>query len=288
MAVVEQASQTTQAIIRGDTGQLNRIIEQCIAFCVEGGKSILVALLIYIVGRFVIRLLNGLLTKMLERRKVDPTIQTFLQSFVNILLTILLIITVVSALGVNTTSFAALLASAGLAFGMAMSGNLQNLAGGLIILLFKPYKVGDVIESQGQTGTVKAIQIFHTILHTADGKLVFLPNGSTSSNTIVNYTNDQRRLDLTVSVEYGTDVDLVRQTVLEIVKKDKRVLNEAGREPFVELHTLAASSVDFVVRLWVDGADYWPTYFDMQRAIYTAFNEKDIRFPFPQMTVHQA
>ena len=147
VAVVEQAAQTTQALLKGDTSQLSRIMDQCVTFCVEGGKAILLALVIYIVGKFVINLLNNLLAKMLERRRIDPTIQSFLKSFVNILLTLLLLITVVSALGVNTTSFAALLASAGLAFGMALSGNLQNLAGGLVVLLFKPYKVGDYIEA---------------------------------------------------------------------------------------------------------------------------------------------
>ena len=157
---------------------LEKVIQQIITFSVDAGKSILLAAVIFIAGRFLISVINRLVVQMMERRKIDATIQSFLRSFINILLTILLLISVVSALGVNTTSFAALLASAGVAIGMALSGNLQNLAGGLIILLFKPYKVGDYIDAQGVSGTVKEIQIFHTVLTTPDNKIIYVPNGS--------------------------------------------------------------------------------------------------------------
>ena len=270
---------------------IEQLIQQGITFCVEAGKSILVALLIYIVGRFLVSFLNKLLTKALERRNIDPTIKTFLQSFVNILLTVLLIVAVVSALGINTTSFAALLASAGVAIGMALSGNLQNLAGGIILLLLRPYKVGDFVEAQGVSGTVKAIQIFHTIITTVDNKEIFVPNGALSSGVIRNYShNDLRRVDQTVGVEYGTEVEAVRQAVLDIVKADKRILTEpeAPAAPFVELGELADSSVNFTLRLWVRTADYWAVWFDLNRRIYEEFNRRGIGFPFPQVQVHQS
>lgn len=286
--VAAQAAETTKALLSGDTSRLDKFLDQCVSFCVEGGKSILVALVIYFIGRFVVRGLNALLAKMLERRKIDPTIQSFLKSFVNILLTVLLIITVISALGVNTTSFAALLASVGLAFGMALSGNLQNLAGGLVILLFKPYKVGDYIEAQGMAGIVKEIQIFHTVVTTVDNKVVFLPNGSLSSGNIVNYSNSQRRVDFTIGVEYGEEIEKVKSALNDIIKANDKILTDEGHEPFVALSSLSSSSVDFTVRLWVEGTDYWPVYFWMQETIYEVFNRRGINFPFPQLTVHQA
>ena len=170
----------------------------------QAGKSLLLAVVLAVIGRYAIKFINKLVARMLERRNVEPTVQSFLKSFVNISL----IIMVVGTLGVNTTSLAALLASAGLAVGMALSGNLQNLAGGLILLFFKPYKVGDFIEAQGVSGIVKAIQIFHTILTTTDNKELFIPNGALSSGNITNYTkNELRRVDFTISVEYGTEIE---------------------------------------------------------------------------------
>ena len=288
MSILFLAAETSKALFSGDASRLDKFLDQCINFCVEGGKSILVALLIYFIGRFVVKGLNVLLAKMLERRRVDPTIQSFLKSFVNILLTVLLLITVISALGVNTTSFAALLASVGLAFGMALSGNLQNLAGGLIVLLFKPFKVGDYIEAQGVAGVVREILIFHTIITTTDNKVIYLPNGSLSSGNIVNYSNSQRRVDLTISVEYGEDADKVKSTLFELIEANDKVLRDAGHEPFVALSSLSNSSVDFTVRMWVEGVDYWTVFFGMQETIYKEFNRRGIGFPFPQLTIHQA
>ncbi len=267
---------------------IEQLIQQGITFCVEAGKSILVALLIYIVGRFLVSLLNKLLTKALERRNIDPTIKTFLQSFVNILLTVLLIVAVVSALGINTTSFAALLASVGVAAGMALSGNLSNFAGGLIILLLKPFKVGDYVEAQNVAGIVDGIQIFHTVLRTVDNKVIYLPNGALSGGNIVNYSQQtHRRVDIPVSVEYGQDVEQVRQVLLELFKQDERILNEPAA-PFIALSKLGDSSVDLTIRLWVKAADYWDVFFQTQERIYTEFNKRGISFPFPQITVHNA
>ncbi|MDR0938913.1 MAG: mechanosensitive ion channel [Mediterranea sp.] len=253
---------------------------------IRGGERILIALVVFVVGRFIISLIKKLVARMMDRREVEPGIKSFVKSLVSITLSILLIISVVGALGIETTSFAALLASAGVAIGVALSGNLQNFAGGLIILLFKPYKVGDWIESQDMAGTVKEIQIFHTILTTADNKVIYIPNGSVSSGVVVNYSNQlTRRVEWIVGIDYGEDFDKVRQVVTDILEADERVLRNPA--PFVALHALDASSVNVVARVWVKSADYWNVYFDVNRTIYATFNEKGINFPFPQLTVHQ-
>ena len=288
--IILQADPTlaaTEAVKALEKGELSQVLQQVTTLCIEAGKSILLAILIFVVGRYLIKFINKMIGRMMERKKVEPTIQSFLKSFINVLLTILLIITTVSALGVNTTSFAALLASAGVAVGMALSGNLQNLAGGIILLLFKPYKVGDYIEAQGVSGTVKEIQIFHTIILTVDNKQVYVPNGALSSGSVINYSSEPlRRVDLTVGVEYGTEVEVVKQALEDIIKADGRILTDP--KPFVALGNLASSSIDFTVRTWVKGADYWPVYFDLTRNVYEEFNRRGIGFPFPQIQVHNS
>ena len=283
----ESLEKTSQFVAAAQNGQLEKVIEQTIRAGIEAGKSILLALVIFLVGRFLIGLINKLAARMMERKHLDASIQSFLKSFINILLTILLLISVVSALGVNTTSFAALLASAGVAVGMALSGNLQNLAGGIIILLFKPYKVGDYVDAQGVSGTVKEIQIFHTILQTVDHKVIYVPNGALSSGSVVNYSlSEDRRIEWSIGVEYGTDAEKVKSTLLSIASADGRILQDPA--PFIALSGLGESSVDFVLRAWVKNADYWDVYFDLNRQIYEVFGQKGISFPFPQMVVHQA
>lgn len=281
--VTEKTSGMIKAV---SAGEIDLLLKQLVSMGVEVGKSILLAIVIYIAGKFVIKLINKLIRRTLEHKNVDSTIQSFLKSFVSILLNVLLIITVISALGVNTTSFAALLASFGVAAGMALSGNLQNLAGGLIILLFKPFKVGDFVEAQGSMGTVKEIQIIHTILLTVDNKEIYLPNASLSSGSITNYSKmGTRRVDFTVNVEYGTDVEKVMNALKAIAESDERILKDP--EPFYALSALAESSVNFTFRVWVNGADYWPVFFDLNKKIYEDFNRQAIKFPFPQLQIHQ-
>lgn len=266
---------------------IQELITKGLNFCVESGKSIIIAILIYIVGKALIMLANRMLQKMLNRKHIDPTIQTFLKSLVNILLMVLLIISVVSALGINTTSFAALLASAGVAVGMALSGNLQNLAGGIVVLLFRPFKVGDYIEAQGVGGSVQEIQIFHTILNTPDNKKIYLPNGSLSSGNIVNYSKEPtRRVDFTISIDYGESIDKVREVLKEIITNDQRVLTTP--EPVIALNALADSSVNIALRVWVKSENYWAVYWETNEKIYNEFNRRGINFPFPQLTVHKA
>lgn len=287
LAVASQDLHQTIAQAEG-LDKLSIITQQLIDSGIRAGGSILKAILVFIVGRFLISLVKRLVTRLMNKRDVDISIKTFVSSLVNILLTILLIVSVVGALGVETTSFAALLASAGVAIGMALSGNLQNFAGGLVILLFKPYKVGDWIEhpNQSVSGTVKEIQIFHTILTTADNKQIYIPNGSLSSGVIINYSHQKtRRVEWIVGVDYGEDYAKVMKVMYEILAADKRILSDPA--PFVALHALAASSVNVVARVWVSSENYWDVYFDINQSIYDTFNKEGINFPFPQLTVHQ-
>lgn len=265
--------------------QLDIVIQNLIDSGISAGKHIIAAVVIFIVGRFLIKLINRLVASILQRRHIEISVQTFLSSLVNIILTILLIITVIGALGVNTTSFAALIASAGVAIGMALSGNLQNFAGGLIILLFKPYRVGDFIDVCGVQGTVSAVQIFHTILLTPDNKAVYLPNGSTSSSTITNYSREnKRRIEWTFGIDYGEDVNRARTAILSVITADARILPDPA--PFVAVGGLSDSSVDIIVRVWVPTEEYWNVYYDMHQRVYETFNEQKINFPYPQQTVH--
>ena len=267
-------------------GEVDQLIHQAITMGMEAGKSLLLALVIFFVGRYAIKFINRMVARMLERRNVEPTVQSFLKSFVNITLIVLLIIMVVGTLGVNTTSLAALLASAGLAVGMALSGNLQNLAGGIILLFLKPFKIGDFIEVQGVSGIVKAIQIFHTILTTTDNKELFIPNGALSSGNITNFNkNDLRRVDFTISVEYGTEIEKVKQVTLSLLQEDKRIMQEPA--PFIAVKELAASSVDFVLRIWTKASDYWDVFFNTNERSYTALNKQGIGLPFPRLQIHQ-
>ena len=282
------ADKLDQAIAQADgLDKLALVTQQLIDSGIQAGGHILKAVIVFLVGRFLIRMLNRLVRRLMDKRNVDISIKTFVRSLVNILLTVLLIVSVVGALGVETTSFAALLASAGVAVGMALSGNLQNFAGGLVILLFKPYKVGDWIDAQNVSGTVEEIQIFHTILTTADNKLIYVPNGALSSGVVTNYSNQTtRRVEWIVGVDYGEDYNKVEKVVREVLAADKRILDDPA--PFIALHALDASSVNVVARVWVNSADYWGVYFDINKAIYATFNEQGINFPFPQLTVHQA
>ena len=270
------AEKLDQAIAQADgLDKLGLITQQLIDSGIQAGGHILKAVIVFLVGRFLIRMLNRLVGRVMDKRNVDISIKTFVKSLVNILLTVLLIVSVVGALGVETTSFAALLASAGVAVGMALSGNLQNFAGGLVILLFKPYKVGDWIEAQSVSGTVKEIQIFHTILTTADNKLIYVPNGALSSGVVTNYSNQKtRRVEWIFGVDYGEDYNKVEKVVREVLTADKRILNDPA--PFIALHALDASSVNVVVRVWVESGDYWGVYFDINKTIYATFNEKGI------------
>ena len=266
---------------------VEQLLSKLLDWGIEVGKDLLGAIIIYIVGRFIIKQVGRLLARILEKRKLEISVQTFLRSLVNILLNLVLAFAIVSRLGVETTSFAALLASAGVAIGMALSGNLSNFAGGLIILVFKPFKVGDYIEGQNANGTVREIQIFHTILTTVDNKVIYVPNGALSSNAITNYSKQEtRRAEWVFGVEYGEDFEKVKAVLQRIIDADPRILKDPA--PTIALGALSASSVDIKVRAWAKTADYWDVYFDMNKIVYDTFNKEGIGFPFPQLTVHRA
>lgn len=266
--------------------KLDLFLDKLLDFSVDAGKNIFIACLIYSIGCFIIKQINRLVAKILEKRKVEPSVQTFLKSLVKILLNMILAFAVISKLGVETTSFAALMASAGVAIGMALSGNLSNFAGGLIILVFKPFKVGDCIEGPDVNGTVKEIQIFHTILSTLDNRMIYVPNGILNNNAITNYSKQEtRRVDWVFGVEYGEEIGKVRAVIQRIIKNDPRILDTPA--PLIALSTLNASSVDITVRVWVKASDYWSVLFDINEIVYDTFNKEGINFPFPQLTVHQ-
>jgi small conductance mechanosensitive channel len=264
--------------------QLSSVVGHLFDQGVQMGVLVIKAILIFIVGRLIIGLVNKLVRRLLTKRNIEPSIKSFLSSTINVILIILLIVSIIGALGIETTSFAALLASAGLAIGMALSGNLSNFAGGLIILLFKPFRVNDYITAQGTDGTFKEILIFHTVLRTSDNKAVYIPNGALSSGIVTNYNVDKRRVEWIFSVDYGTEYQKVKTVTEELLAGDARILNAPA--PFMALHALGDSSVNVIVRVWVNASDYWGVYFDTNKAIYENFNEQGINFPFPQLTIH--
>lgn len=268
--------------------ELENVWQSFVEGSITLGGRIVGAMIILVIGKLIINWLNRLFAALLTKQRVEPSVQSFLKSTVNILLLVMLALAVIGKLGVEITGFAALLASAGVAIGMALSGNLQNFAGGLIILIFRPYKVGDYIDSDtGASGTVQEIQIFHTVLKTGDNKIVYAPNGNMSNSVVTNYSQqDTRRVDFTFSMEYGEDFDRVEQVLKDIIAADERILTDP--EPFIRLGEMAASSVDITVRVWVKSNDYWAVHFDLKKAVYTTFTKLDISIPFPQMVVHQA
>jgi small conductance mechanosensitive channel len=254
------------------------------------GLKLLLAIVIYIVGAWIIRLVKRAMTRMFEKRKTDKTVSSFVSSFTSVILTIALIVLTISTLGVNTTSLAALLAGGGVALGMALSGTLQNFSGGLLILAFKPFKVGDFIEAQGYAGTVTEMSIISTRLTLPDNRSVIIPHGTLANGNINNYSkNPVRRLEWKISLEYGVDAEACKAKLLEIAVADPRVVDSSekgAQDPFAAVSSLGDSSVEFVLRAWVKSADYWPVFFAVNDAIYKQLPEAGFHFPFPQMDIH--
>ncbi len=247
--------------------------------------KILLAFVIYFIGKQLIKWVVRIMDRAFTRHKVETSLRSFLRSLVKALLMVMLVLAIVQTLGVNTSSFLALFASAGLAIGMALSGTLQNFAGGVILLLLRPYKVGDYIEAQGQSGTVESIGLFSTCLKTPDNQTIYVPNNAIATSIIDNYSqSDTRRVDWTLSISYGDDVDVARREILAMLEADKRVLTDTA--PVVYVKNLGNSSVDLVIRAWVANADYWGLYFDMNEKMYKELPSKGINFPFPQMDVN--
>lgn len=254
-------------------------------YLVPLGIKLIVALVVLILGRWVIKWVKRWMMKFMQHKRADATVCSFIASLVSVVLTFVLIILIISILGINTSSLVAILASAGLAVGMALSGTLQNFAGGVIIILFRPFKVGDFIAAQGQEGVVKAIQIFNTVITTPDNKVISIPNGILSTGVMTIFTREEtRRVDWTYSISYGDDYDKAKAVLLRLCNEDQRILKTP--EVFVEIAQLNTSSVDIRLRVWVKSADYWAVYFSMNEKVYKALPEEGLHFPFPQVDVH--
>ncbi len=272
----------------------DQLIDTLISDIVHFAISLTIAILVFYAGKYIIRKLYNFVYGILHRRQVEASLSTFVLSLVRIVLYFILIVTVIGILGIETSSFLALFASAGVAIGMALSGTLQNFAGGVLILLLKPFKVGDYIEAQGFAGTVTRIEIFNTIICTPDNKSIIIPNGGLSTGSINNYSiQPYRRVDWTVGISYGESVDRARTLLLDLLRKDPRILWEektgmpSVKAPVVVVAELADSSVNLSVRAWVASADFWGVYFDHNEEFYNAITAAPgLSFPFPQLDVH--
>lgn len=278
-AVAEKIANTPADVLISD------LIDKAVTF----GLKVLTALIIYLIGAWLIRKIKELIGNIFRKRKADATITSFVQSIVTIALTILLIITTVGALGIDTTSIAALLAGGGMAIGMALNGTVQNFAGGIMLLVFRPFKAGDYIQAQGYEGTVMEVNIVNTKLTTVDNKNIVIPNGILSNGTINNFSqNILRRLNWTVNVEYGCSVAQTKDLLMELMNSEKRILGiaeGAPAEPFVALNELTSSSVQFIMRGWVKTEDYWDVNYEINEKIYTELPKNDIRFPYSKLDV---
>lgn len=266
---------------------LSEFMDKAIAF----GLKVLAALAIYLIGAWIIKKIKNIVHNIFVKRNTEHSIASFVESLVSITLTVFLVIFTISALGVNTTSLAALLAAGGMAIGMALSGTVQNFAGGIMLLVFKPFKAGDFIETQdGFSGTVTDVNIVSTKLTTTDNRIIVIPNGSLSNGTINNYSmNTMRRVEWLVGVEYGTSAEEVKNVLKSIVDGEKRVLylnTGAPADPLIAINALKDSAVEYVVRVWVKKEDYWDVFYRLNEEIYTVLPSKGINFPFPQMDVH--
>jgi len=259
--------------------------EKGIELIMQYGPKLLLAIVVLIVGNIIIKWFKKVVVKAMERGKVEVSLQRFLVSLISIGLRILLLISVASMIGIATTSFVAILGAATFAIGLALQGSLSNFAGGVLILLLKPFKVGDVIEAQGFVGKVHEIQIFNTLVKTFDNKMIYIPNGSLSNGNITNYSQEPvRRVDMTFGIGYGDDIKKAKDVLNNIVAEDSRVLKDPA--PLIAVSNLGDSSVDVAVKVWCDTAEYWNIFFDMQEKVKLAFDEQGISIPFPQTDVH--
>lgn len=254
-------------------------------FIVKYGVKLLIAIWILFIGLWVIKKLLFAINIIFEKRNFDTSLKGFLRSFIDIILKALLIITILSTLGVEMTSFIAILGAAGFAIGMALSGTLSNFAGGVIILILKPFRVGDVIEAQGYLGNVKEIQIFNTTLNTFDNKRIIIPNGALATGNLTNYSIEEtRRVDWTFGISYGDSFDKAKEIIFDLLSKNEKVLKNP--EIFIALQSLGDSAVNIVVRAWCNTPDYWDIYFRLNEEVYKSFSEQGISIPYPQMDIH--
>ena len=268
------------------TTPADELLGELLNKAIDFGLKVMAAFLIYLVGAWFIRKIKGILKRIFERKGTDSAVSSFVQSITSIALTVMLVITMVGILGIDTTSLAALLAGGGMAIGLALNGTVQNFAGGIMLLIFKPFKAGDFIEAQGYSGTVSELSITSTKLVTTDNRVIIIPNGILSNNIINNYSDQKfRRVDLTVDVEYGSSAEQVKKLLGSMIENDSRILNTPAA-PFIALSALKESSVQFTLRLWVNSSDYWNVYYELTERIYKELPENGIQFPFPQLDIN--
>lgn len=264
---------------------MDKLMDQIMEFAMQYGPKLIGAIFVWFIGLWVIKKIASGFAKFLDKGNLDPSLKPFLKSLVDISLKVLLVITVLGMLGVQMSSFVAIIGAAGLAVGLALQGTLQNFAGGVVILIFKPFKVGDFINAQGYSGTVYEIQIFNTILKTGDNKNIIVPNGALSNSSMTNFSAEKtRRVEWTMGIAYGDDLLHAEKVIKQLCDQDSRILKDP--EVFIAVSELADSSVNFVVRAWVNAADYWPVFFDMNKNVYLTFPKEGLNIPFPQMDVH--
>lgn len=267
----------------------NTFLQDLLQSAIDFGLKLLAAIAIYIVGAWLIKRVKIWMNKLFTKRNTEATLSTFISSLVSITLTVLLIIVTIGALGINTTSFAAILAAGGMAIGMALSGTVSNFAGGLMILVFKPFKAGDFINAQGFSGTVKEVSIVNTKITTPDNRVIIIPNGALSNGNIDNYSvKSMRRLDIELHMAYGTDADKCIESILKILKADKRVLDaktKGASDPMSVVSSLNDSTVTFLARVWVKSADYWPLKFDLNKNLLAELPKQGFQFEYPHMNV---
>lgn len=280
-----QKANLAKAVEKIATLDYHEVLQKMLSEAVWIVIKIVIALAIYFLGRWIVRRVVRLIDVAMERRKVDVSLRSFMRNTVRVVFSLILVLIVVQTLGVNVTSLIAVFSAATLAVGMALSGTAQNFAGGVMILMMKPYRVGDYISAQGQSGTVREIKLFSTVITTTDNQTIYIPNNAIATAIIDNYTTaEQRRVDWTVGISYGDDVDVARETILAMLAADARILRETA--PVVWVAALADSSVNLTVRAWVANADYWDVFFEYNERFYKELPKAGINFPFPQMDVH--
>lgn len=268
-----------------EISEVNKYLDKAIEMGMEYGPKLVGAIVVLLVGLWIISLLTKGMRKMMKKRNVDASLVPFALGLTGTVLKIMLVISVMGMVGIEMTSFIAILGATGLAIGMALSGTLQNFAGGVIILIFRPYNVGDFIEAQGYTGVVKEIGIFTTLLNTGDNKMIIIPNGPLSTGSLTNYSKEPlRRVDFTFGIAYGDDMENFKKAINDFIAEDSRILKDP--ESFIGLSQLADSSVNFAVRVWVNAPDYWGVFFDMNEKVYKRFADYNLNIPYPQMDVH--
>ncbi|HOY40199.1 MAG TPA: mechanosensitive ion channel [Bacteroidales bacterium] len=261
------------------------ILEKLVDIGIGYGPKLIGAIVILLLGLWIIKLFTKSLRKMMNKRNTNKELRSFFLSLVNIALKVLLFVSVLGMVGIEVTSFIAILGAAGLAIGMALQGSLQNFAGGVIIILLKPFKVGDVLEAQGYLGIVKEIQIFSTILTTFDNKTIIIPNGGLATSSMTNYSTESlRRVDWLYQVAYGDDIDKVKALCTKLIENDSRILKEPAA--FIAVNGLKDSSVEVAVRVWVKSEDYWAVFHSMNENVYNTFRSEGLHLPYPQMDVH--